>query len=412
MDADKSAVAASPTRTHASRADSCRTAAPWWSYHRAVRAVVLVGLVACGYSPPAPSSVQDGPPDQPPTDGTVDTAVDPLVDAPQCFGAGFGKLCLSTAPTAPLVLDGTFDTGSGACTEVIDGNCVLAGTTVSIANGADFTARGDRPLVVVASDTLTIQGTLSVASHRGQPSGAGVSAATCAAPTAAENDGGGGGGGAGGSYQGTGGTGGTGDTNDNNLSGGDAKGGTAAAAITPTSVRAGCAGGRGGDGTTGSPGNAGAGGGAVYLIAGTQITIDGVVDAGGAGGSAPNGGSQGGGGGGSGGLIGLDAPTITVTGTVAANGGSGAGGSGTNNNAGPGRDGTASTSQSSGGNAGTGGGGGGSGGAGSGDATADGGGGGSGPGGGGGGGGSAGYVLFEGSLGSGGTFSPAATAMP
>jgi hypothetical protein len=102
-------------------------------------------------------------------------------------------------------------------------------------------------------------------------------------------------------------------------------GGIATAGAAPTGLRAGCRGGFGGSGGGGSTvGVGGRGGGAVYLIAGTEIQISGLVTAygGGGGGGDEKGGGAGGG---SGGMIGLDAPVVTVaaSGAVAANGGGG-----------------------------------------------------------------------------------------
>ena len=77
-------------------------------------------------------------------------------------------------------------------------------------------------------------------------------------------------------------------------------------------------------------GNDGGGGGAVQITAGVSIEISGSIFAGGGGGKGGvfNWGSSGGGGGGSGGAILLEAPSITMTGTLNANGGGGGGGGG------------------------------------------------------------------------------------
>lgn len=97
-------------------------------------------------------------------------------------------------------------------------------------------------------------------------------------------------------------------------------------------LRGGCPGGIGGGGANDvtSLGPAGgSSGGAVYLIAGDAITLTGHVFASGEGGRARSGSTgfmDGGAGGGSGGMIGLNAPTITIAGIVAANGGAGSGG--------------------------------------------------------------------------------------
>jgi hypothetical protein len=83
----------------------------------------------------------------------------------------------------------------------------------------------------------------------------------------------------------------------------------------------------------------GHGGGAVFLIAGTKIDIQGGINAAGEGGTPGIKNSAGGGGGGAGGMIGFDAPMITANSLILANGGGGAEGSGTATVAGaPGND--------------------------------------------------------------------------
>src|SRR5688572_4326492 len=145
----------------------------------------------------------------------IDMAIDP--DARACFGTGFGATCLPSAPTAAFALPVTnnFDTSTGCTHVVMTGGietCVLAGTTVALPTGV-FRAVGPRPLVIVASQTITINGTISVASIRGMGGGAGASTAVCPTPNQGQDDGGGGGGGAGGTFVGAGAVGGTGDAN-------------------------------------------------------------------------------------------------------------------------------------------------------------------------------------------------------
>jgi hypothetical protein len=98
------------------------------------------------------------------------------------------------------------------------------------------------------------------------------------------------------------------------------------------------AGGGAGDGG-GNFGRGGGGGGGLQIISNTRIAIPtGGINAGGCGGKAGIGNADSGGGGGAGGTILLEAPTVTVGGTLAANGGGGGGGGG--GNAKPGKDGT------------------------------------------------------------------------
>lgn len=290
--------------------------------------------------------------DAPNTDG----ADARLVDAgPNCYGAGAVVVCLSSPPDTALMLPtavNPFDTGAGACDQLVPQTngpdlCVLAGTTVKVSG--NFIAIGTLPLVLVGTSTLEVSGTLDVSSTQ-QPhrTGAGANASQCPVPPAGTSDRGGAGGGAGGSFGTAGGSGGTGDLNLNGPPAGNAPGGIAASAMIPSVLRGGCPGATGGEGddpstnagdNPGGPG--GDGGGAVYLMAGTAITIGGNVFASGAGGGTipgqsgagncvpRNGGfEQGGGGAGTGGMIGLAAPSLTISGRVVANGGAGGGGGG------------------------------------------------------------------------------------
>ncbi|MDB4954798.1 MAG: hypothetical protein JWO36_2367 [Myxococcales bacterium] len=289
------------------------------------------------------------------TDATDGRIVDDApIDAPNmCFGTTV-HVCLTTLPTGPRALPASpFDTGGTSCDQIVTQTngpdlCVLAGTTISVSSA--FVAIGSRPLVLVATDSLTVSNTLDVSSTiQPRRKGAGANANGCVSTgMVGTSDMGGGGGGAGGSFGTVGGNGGIGDTNNNFPPAGVAPGGVAAAAQTPQHLRGGCPGGKGGDGDdpgmnpNASPGGpAGDSGGAVALIAHNSITIPGGVYASGAGGEATpglsgsnncgltNGGfEQGGGGAGAGGMIVIDAPAITIAGRVVANGGAGAGGGG------------------------------------------------------------------------------------
>lgn len=275
------------------------------------------------------------------------------LDAPPagvvCFGTGFGKTCFESAnvPTTPATLTAqTINTDSSPlCSTAVHANpgwCVIATTDLTISGTVN--AIGGKPLVLLATGTLSVDGTLDVASHRGGQTGAGsvgANAQLCDPGTPPGNNGGG----AGGSFGARGGKGGN-------------NGGNAGAIQPTAAMRGGCA---GQDGKSGTNGTKGAGGGAVYLIAGTKIAVGGAINASGAAGTAGQSGSAGGGGGGSGGLIGLDAPLVTNGGAIFANGGGGAEGSGNNT---PGNDGNesmlgvaaaATASASNGGNGGAGG---------------------------------------------------------
>lgn len=264
--------------------------------------------------------------EHPGRDGGVDPAID-ATDAASfaCFGSGLGRVCLFDEPTQVLTAGTTslLDTDTSPFCMAYVGEpsasaapwCVIAGSSVTIDHPVDVT--GSRPLVIVSSTTMEVTAKLDAASHRGGTTGPGANGAMCPVLAAAATEDGG----AGGSFGGRGGAGG------DSGSGGS----PAAGPVVPTALRGGCAGGNAHAVFVGGGAKAGAGGGAVYLIARTSIdiTASAVIDASGAGGdgaSISNGGG-GGGGGGSGGLVGLDAPAITIAGAVFANGGGGGGGS-------------------------------------------------------------------------------------
>jgi hypothetical protein len=281
-------------------------------------------------------------------DGGGDTMAPPS-DGSVCVGKGLlGSLCLTRTPTSSVTLAGstinTASTAAGNCTELHPQTggpslCIVAGTTVNIASGTTVRGIGPNPLVLFATQSIIIAGSLDVSTHSnetigGTPAlGAGArSAVDCAAigtdgqPGKLLNNNDLGGGGAGGGSFGTaGGAGGTG--GNGNIGHGNPVAGGAAGVVV-----GGCPGGHGGDGSGGGGGGLGGnGGGAVYLLAGESILISGTINASGSGGGAGIDGifsSGGGGGGGAGGLIGLDAPRVLNNGTLFANGGGGGGGGG------------------------------------------------------------------------------------
>jgi hypothetical protein len=276
--------------------------------------------------------------------GGVDTGDGGVDAAAPCYETNLlGSVCFKQALTEALDVSDprSIVTSSmvsdSRCTEIrerpgLPTLCILAYKTITIGN--TLRATGPNPLVLIAAESISISGSIDVSSQEGGPLGAGARDCSSAdtdgppgQPASPAPDGGGGG--AGGSLGSRGGAGG--------MSGlGAIEGGQPALAMDPTVLVGGCSGGRGGEGVpvTGNGGAAGGfGGGAVYLFAGASITVSGTgqINASGAGGSGGSGGSQscgGGGGGGSGGMIGLEAPSITVTGAVYANGGGGGGGGG------------------------------------------------------------------------------------
>jgi hypothetical protein len=253
-----------------------------------------------------------------------------------CYGlygpanGGLLRVCLDSGLDLSWQPRLSIDTSSDDCMQVVDQPngpqlCVLAGRSIAI--GAGLVATGSRPLVLVATEDLLIgaQGHISVDGRNALAPGPGANDATCSAMNVdgtRSNLAGGGGGGAGGSFATRGGNGGPPNAT-------DARGGVAAEPVMVLGqIRGGCPGGKG----TGTIATRSVSGGAVYLIAGRSITIEGTIDA--SGGGGPGGVrrmeliAHGGGGGGSGGLIALDAPSVMLSASarLAANGGGGGGG--------------------------------------------------------------------------------------
>lgn len=263
-------------------------------------------------------------------------------------------LCPSGTPASSLEItaDESLKTDDGtsmpsdpqlACATTPNGTptavCVLYAQTITIDAGATLSGHGGKALVLFATTSIDVEGTIDVASHiSGGPQRVGPGPNnTCNAGTAPA----GGAGGQGGSFGSVGGDGGD-DAN-------GTAGGKAGAAIVPASVTLtrGCDGhdGAGAGGTHGS-------GGGVVLLSTPQLTVGiaGVINASGSAAAGPGSGNKGGGGGGSGGLIVLDASTITINGAgqIFANGAGGS--SGSSNGAGvPGNDPPSATMVASGG---------------------------------------------------------------
>jgi hypothetical protein len=231
----------------------------------------------------------------------------------------------TTIPTSyDLNTGAAFDTDTD-CTFVIGagtGICVLAANDVSISTLGKLRVGGLRPLLVLARHDISITGTLDMASNSGMPAGS----VNCKSGDGNGSTAGGSGG-AGASFGTAGGLGGRGDF----LGQPTTPGVPNPVNFSATTLRAGCRGGIGGGGTGGVSAG-GLEGGAVYLLAGHDLVIDGRINASG-GGGAGNASSGGGGGGGSGGMIVLEAVHAILIGTnaqiYALGGGGGAGASNT-----------------------------------------------------------------------------------
>ncbi|MEO8552913.1 MAG: hypothetical protein ABI678_23215, partial [Kofleriaceae bacterium] len=165
-------------------------------------------------------------------------------------------------PPLEATTDMTIDTSGNAFCDTSSTRsdlCVVAASAIVIPAGVRIAVTGSRPLVIYATGTIAITGTLDLASHVGGATGAGADPMTCASGSRPS----GAGGGAGGSFGTKGGHGGAA-----SLLGGT--GGAAAGVGGQAVLRGGCAGQNGG-GVTGG----GAGGGALLLVADDQILIAG-----------------------------------------------------------------------------------------------------------------------------------------
>ncbi len=271
-------------------------------------------------------------------DATVDVAdapVGPPADASYCYGPSTFLMCFDTPPTGSLNLM-AIDSGKAAsCATTLPASwtaagqpdvCLLAFNDITVASNVRM--KGTRPLVLLAATTINVSATLDASSQGANNPGPGASSPPCSAaingydnPTPDAPAGGG----AGGTLAGAGAAGG------GNPAG---NGMPCAASIAHSPLRGGEDGGLGGDQPDYNLNSkAGLGGGAIYLVAGTSITIgaSGLINVSGGGG---NGGQTetGGGGGGAGGMIALYAPAIDAIGTLMSNGGGGGGGQGNGGN--------------------------------------------------------------------------------
>lgn len=255
--------------------------------------------------------------------------------------ARYTSLCanLDTAMEKSFLVAGEINTDTGAdCAKypfvAIDSPyCVVLGANITVAAGVTLRAIGSRPLVLLSSGNITVDGTIDVSSRRAtrdavpvaETVGAAGNYSMCSAfRRQVDSSVDGGAGGAGGTFGGTGGGGGDGNYDIINAR---AQGGLAPEnpdTFPETMLRGGCRAQNGGNAgpTATNGGKGGPGGGVVVLSAKLGIVVNGAIAANGAGGMG--GGAQaGGGGGGSGGLIILQGATVRRAGKLTANGGGG-----------------------------------------------------------------------------------------
>ncbi|MFN0253585.1 MAG: hypothetical protein ACKV2T_42350 [Kofleriaceae bacterium] len=244
-------------------------------------------------------------------DATSDALIDVPPDTRTCWGT-FQPICPMPVPTDVYAVSGftVFDTlFQCPSIETIGGVevCVKAARVITIAPGTTFQTVGSRHLVLVATEQMTIGGTLD---------GWGGAASSCNTVNATGT----GAGGPGGSLLVFGGDGGA-----------SLSAGTNPGAVVPaiSTFRRGCPGGNGGS-MSPPGGSGGAGGSGIFLVSPSiRITSSARINASGSGGVGGDN-DRGGGGGGSGGVIVFDTEALTIEAgaIVVALGGGGGGGGG------------------------------------------------------------------------------------
>jgi hypothetical protein len=261
-------------------------------------------------------------------------AIDALVDAPtgctpvgkngtgaeMLASTGFFSTCIEDGLSSVMLTAGfSTDDAAAMCDDRLGADvCTIVASQITVSN---VVVTGSKPLVLAASQQISIQGILDVSSAGGgQASGPGANWSGCPNTLDANS---GGNGGAGGTiniqvlndlYQAG--------------NGGFSSGANPDASYPQTPFAAfhgGCAGGLG-DVTNGGPQPRADSGGALYLMA-PDVNVSGAILADGAPGAGGSFGDGGGYGGGSGGIVAFDAVTIeTLTATIHAYGGGGGAG--------------------------------------------------------------------------------------
>ncbi|HMG52413.1 MAG TPA: hypothetical protein VK601_03000, partial [Kofleriaceae bacterium] len=135
-------------------------------------------------------------------DASIDAPPDVPPDVLACYGNGLVRVCFNAPPMTPLPIAApmTVDTmTSPLCAATVSGGanyCVIVATSISV--DATLRATGTKPLVLIASDMITVGATIDVGSHRTVPEFVGAGADPVVGCNAGTAPGAGGGGGAGG----------------------------------------------------------------------------------------------------------------------------------------------------------------------------------------------------------------------
>jgi hypothetical protein len=304
------------------------------AYCFAMRSVLFIALVGCGFSAPADS-----------TDAALRGN-----DACTPYSSQIDTCSLNAGPAVVLSGNLEFSTATGMLTNKTTGATVavyaqmlptlgdpvyaIIAENVTLSPNTTLRAIGPNGFAILATNAITLEANALVDVS---DNGAGARTSLCDnGPSKGQDDTGGAAGGGGAGFGGAGGKGGDGNSDDffgNTSNGGDEG---EALDVAPLGPRGGCPGAPGGNGNE-VGGAGGRGGGAVWLAAGNHIEIaaSAGVNAGGSGGGGgirtESQGDAGGGGGGSGGMIWIESPRVVSMGTLAANGGGGGEGSGGDN---------------------------------------------------------------------------------
>src|SRR5262249_42868581 len=131
-----------------------------------MRLAALLMFAACGFAPTTSTDVLgDAARADAPRDGSGSGSAMP--DALGCYGTRLAHVCLTAVPPATYTVSTPTNiaTDGGACTQVVPQTngrmlCVIEAQTITISSA--LSATGMRPLVLLATTTLTVTGSGSI----------------------------------------------------------------------------------------------------------------------------------------------------------------------------------------------------------------------------------------------------------